>query len=95
MKTYNYNGLNVYLKATSYANNGSLAVQILSGDDNEFYDVITVNLDSFLQSEELAFVDDNNLPGIGQWLESNGIAAPTGFCQTSGFCKYQLYEFHI
>lgn len=95
MKTYNYNGLNVYLKATSYANNGSLAVQMLSGDDNEFYDVITVNLDSFLQSEELAFVDDNNLPGIGQWLESNGIAAPTGFCQTSGFCKYQLYEFHI
>ena len=95
MKTYNYNGLNVYLKATSYTNNGSLAVQMLSGDDNEFYDVITVNLGSFLQSEELAFVDDNNLPGIGQWLESNGIAAPTGFCQTSGFCKYQLYEFHI
>ena len=95
MKTYNYNGLNVYLKATSYANNGSLAVQMLSGDDNEFYDVITVNLGSFLQTEQLAFVDDNNLPGIGQWLESNGIAAPTGFCQTSGFCKYQLYEFHI
>ena len=95
MKTYNYNGLNVYLKATSYANNGSLAVQMLSGDDNEFYDVITVNLGSFLQTEQLAFVDDNNLSGIGQWLESNGIAAPTGFCQTSGFCKYQLYEFHI
>lgn len=95
MKTYNYNGLNVYLKATSYANNGSLAVQMLSGDDNEFYDVITVNLGSFLQTEQLAFVDDNNLPGIGQWLESNGIAAPTGFCQASGFCKYQLYEFHI
>ena len=95
MKTYNYNGLNVYLKATSYANNGSLAVQMLSGDDNEFYDVITVNLGSFLQTEQLAFVDYNNLPGIGQWLESNGIAAPTGFCQTSGFCKYQLYEFHI
>lgn len=72
MKTYNYNGLNVYLKATSYANNGSLAVQMLSGDDNEFYDVITVNLGSFLQTEQLAFVDDNNLPGIGQWLESNG-----------------------
>lgn len=95
MKTYNYNGLNVYLKATSYANNGSLAVQMLSGDDNEFYDVITVNLGSFLQTEQLAFVDDNNLPGIGQWLESNGIAAPTGFCQASGFCKYQLYEFYI
>lgn len=95
MKTYNYNGLNVYLKATSYANNGSLAVQMLSGDDNEFYDVITVNLGSFLQTEQLAFVDDNNLPGIGQWLEANGIASPTGFYQTSGFCKYPLYEFHL
>ena len=95
MKTYNYNGLNVYLKATSYANNGSLAVQILSGDDNEFYDVITVNLGSFLQTEQLAFVDDNNLPGIGQWLESNGIATPIGYTQRSGFCNYPLYEFHL
>lgn len=95
MKTYNYNGHNVYLKATSYTSNGSLAVQMLSGDDNEFYDVITVNLGSFLQTEQLAFVDDNNLPGIGQWLEANGIASPTGFYQTSGFCKYPLYEFHL
>ena len=95
MKTYNYNGLNVYLKATSYTSNGSLAVQMLSGDDNEFYDVITVNLGSFLQTEQLAFVDDNNLPGIGQWLESNGIATPTGYSQRSGFCNYPLYEFHL
>ena len=95
MKTYSYNGLKVYLRPTTYANNGTLAIEMLCEDDNEFYDVITVNLDSFLQSEELAFVDDNNLPGIGQWLESNGIAAPTGFCQASGFCKYQLYEFYI
>ena len=95
MKTYSYNGLRVHLNPTTYANNGTLAIEMLSKDDDEFYDVITVNLDSFHQSDVCAFVDDNNLPGIGQWLESNGIAYPTGFWQASGFCKYQLYEFHL
>ena len=60
------------------------------------YATLTVNLPS---SEGLAvneqFVDENNLPGIGQWLENAGIATPTGqFCQ-SGFCTYQAYAFNV
>jgi len=94
MKTYSYKNRKVYIKYTTYANNGCLAVQMFTASDNEPYAVITVNLCSLMQDESFAFVDENNLPGIGKWLEANEIAIPTGFIETSGFCRYQLYAFN-
>ena len=62
--------------------------------EDDLYGVITVNLGCPLQTDRLAFVDENNLPGIGAWLKRNKIATPLGYKQRSGFCQYELYSFN-
>ena len=94
MKTYNYNDTEVSLSFERYRNNDTLAVEMNTVPDQEPYAVITINLGCPLQSDSLAFVDENNLPGVGAWLEANGIAAPLGYKQRSGFCLYELYSFN-
>ena len=91
--TYDFNGQTVYLEATRYANNGMLAV-IMFNVNGEPYGAITVNLCSLLQSYEKAFIDENNIPGIGEWLVSNNIAEPLHTYQSSGYCSYPLYKFN-
>ena len=93
MKTYDYNGQKVHLRYTTYRSGGSLAVEMLRDDDPEFLEVITVNLCSPMQDGSCAFIDSNNLPDIGKWLEDNGISTDTGFRQRSGFCTYELHFF--
>lgn len=59
------------------------------------YGVVTVNLpESGMLDEREQFVDENNLPGIGRWLQSNGIAEPTGLLAPSGYCCYPAYRFN-
>ena len=82
------------LSFDSYQNNGSLAVLMNTVADDELYGVITANLGCLLQTDRLAFVDENNLPGIGAWLKRDKIATPLGYKQRSGFCQYELYNFH-
>ena len=94
MKTLKFNDTEVKLSFESYRNNGTLAVEMNTVPDEDLYAVITVNLGSFLQTDRLAFVDENNLPGIGAWLRKNKIASPLGYKQRSGFCQYELYAFH-
>ena len=58
---------------------------------------VSLSFDSYqnnLQTDRLAFVDENNLPGIGAWLRKNKIASPLGYKERSGFCQYELYSFH-
>lgn len=95
MKTFRFHNTEVTLNFTTYRNNGTLAVQMNSVPDDDLYGVITVNLCCPLQSDSLAFVDENNYPGIGKWLKQHGIATPLGYTQRSGFCSYELYEFHL
>ena len=62
----------------------------------EPYGVVTVNLqESDLLKANVQFVDENNLPGIGAWLEENGIAKPLDIAARSGYCTYQAYEFNV
>lgn len=63
----------MYLEKNTYRNNGSIAILMYNMDD-EPYGAVTVNLCHHLQSDELAFVDENNMPGIGKWLERNHLA---------------------
>ena len=84
MKTLKFKGTEVSLSFDSYQNNGSLAVLMNTVPDEELYGVITVNLGSLLQTDRLAFVDENNLPGIGAWLRKNKIASPLGYKERSG-----------
>ncbi|MBQ2493215.1 MAG: DUF4313 domain-containing protein [Bacteroidales bacterium] len=93
MKQYKYKGKLVSLRTDTYRNNGTLAV-VMEHEDGET-DVITTNLNSPLQSESLAFMDENNNPGIGKWLEKNGLGLPMGIQQQSGFCEYPLYTIFI
>jgi hypothetical protein len=65
MKTLKFNDTEVKLSFESYRNNGTLAVEMITVPDEDLYAVITVNLCCPLQTDRLAFVDENNLPGIG------------------------------
>ena len=94
MKTLKFKGTEVSLSFDCYQNNGTLAVLMNNVREDELYGVITVNLGCPLQTDRLAFVDENNLPGIGAWLKRNKIATPLGYKQRSGFCQYELYNFH-
>ena len=51
--------------------------------DGEQYAVATVNLCHSLQSDSLAFLDENNLPGIGDWIEKNNLGVRMGVSATS------------
>ncbi len=90
MKMYDYKGTKVSLEKTEYRNNGTVAL-ILNKEDGELYAVATVNLNHPLQSESLAFLDENNLPEIGKWIEENGLGVNMGYLASSGFCRYPPY----
>ena len=88
-KVYTYRGTKVVLRKLTYRNNNTIAIQMIGKDDEE------LNLSSPLQSDTLAFVDCNNMPGIEKWLQKNGIAISLGFSQRSGFCTYPLMMFTL
>lgn len=90
MKLYTYKGTKVYLKEEEYRNGGTLAVAMYS-QDGDLYDVITTNLMDPIQSKSLAYLDENNHPGIGKWMERRGLAIPMYVNTQSGFCVYPLY----
>ena len=90
MKTYDYKGTKVSLEKTTYRNNGTVAL-ILNEEDKDLFAVATVNLNHPLQSDSLAFLDENNLPGIGKWIEENGLGVKMCYQVESGFCSYPLF----
>lgn len=103
--------MDVMCSVASYANNGTLAVQLFNRPDLpegiplpddprkqfcEPFGVVTVNLfESGFLPYNIQFVDENNLPGIGEWLSRNGIAQPTGIHSRSGYCMYEAYSFNL
>lgn len=89
----------VFFTTNTYANNGNLAVQIMSmekdGDEEyaEPYAMLTVNLHP-LYNKRLGFIDTNNLySNIVKVMEKNGLIKACGVNAQSGFCSYPLYEF--
>ena len=94
MKTLKFKGTEVSLSFDSYQNHGTLAVLMNPAPAEALYGVIPAHPARLLQTDRLAFVDENNLPGIGAWLRKNKIASPLGYKERSGFCQYELYSFH-
>ena len=90
MKTYVYKGHKVSIEKTEYSNNGTAAL-LLNNPDGDLFAVATVNLNHPLQSDSMAFLDENNLPGIGKWIEKNHLGMRMGVLAQSGFCSYPLY----
>lgn len=87
---------NLELYRTSYANNGSLAIEAkCNGED---FGTITVNLPfAYIEDETEAFVDENNFPGITAWLKINKLIAPAAGNDRhrSGFCEYRKWKFDV
>lgn len=89
MKTYDYKCTEVSLEKASYRN-GTVAL-VMKTADGELYALATVNLCHPMQSDSMAFLDENNLPGIGRWIEENHLGMRMGVLASSGFCRYPLY----
>ena len=90
MKYYTYNGTKVRLEKQEYRSNGTVALAMYT-QNGELYDVITVNLQDRMQSDSMAYLDVNNHPNIGNWLQRRGLALPMYYTQRSGFVEYPLY----
>ena len=90
MRTYKYKGQEVSIEKTEYRSNGTVAL-LLNNLDGDLFAVTTVNLCHPMQSDSLAFLDENNLPGIGKWIEDNHLGMSMGYLASSGFCRYPLY----
>ena len=71
----------MYLQKEEYRNNGTLAV-LMYKEDGDLYGCITVNLNHPLQSDTLAFLDENNMPGIGKWLRKKKLGIDMGVSAT-------------
>lgn len=101
----------VMCSVASYSCNGTLAFQLFASPERfsegsncsdlrrlfcEPFGVVTVNLpESGLLPHNVQFIDENNLPGIGAWLQKNNIASPTGYHCPSGYCLYEAYAFNL
>lgn len=82
------------LVRSSYLNNGYLAVVAFS-NTGECIGSVTVNIKGDKLEKNEAYLDENNLPGIGTILERDGYATRTGFCEYSGFCEYPKFKFNL
>ena len=66
---------------------------------------ITKNLGSDIGNDVImplgcGFIDENNYPGLGEYLRMKGLAEPykrfgEQVYKSSGFCEYPLYEFNM
>ena len=90
MKSFTYHGRKLTISAESYRNNGTLAL-MFTYEDNGETEVITVNLNSELQSGTNCFLDTNHAPDIEKWIQAHNIGIPLNVSCRSGFCEYPLF----
>lgn len=92
-----YKGDEVNFNVLQYRNGDGLAVQMNYHDIEDGwmpYGVATVNLGlGDFCGPRSAFIDGNNMPDVGKWLEDNGFAFGTGVEVPSGYCMYEMYTF--
>ena len=98
---YHYNGTLAFVMVKSEKDSflDNLKYFLKEGHMNEykdFHQAITTNLEeSKLLPMNIQFVDEHSLPGIGAWLEKNGIAKPTWVTGKKGEHTYTAYEFNL
>lgn len=98
---------NVQCQIGTYGMNGTLRLELVQIVDmpvapsgmrpyQEPFGTVTVNHPvSHALPTDVQFIDVNNLKGIGEWLETNGIARPTGFECQSGYVMFPAYRFNL
>lgn len=95
MQTVIYNGRELEIRRSTYRNNNALAVYFVD-QDGDYYGDVTKNLaNSHTLPSDCAYVDENNLPGLGESLEEAGAARRLNQSAQSGFCRYFVYQFNL
>ena len=90
-KKLTYHDREVRVAVESYRNNGTLALMLHYKDDGDT-EVITTNLNDFMQSDSLAYLDSNNYEDIEDFIVRNKLGTPLGISTRSGFWEYPLYN---
>ena len=86
----------VYIEATKYMDNGTLALCMFTDEGEPFCNLTTNIMDSNLfANSTTAFVDTNNCPWAEQFIVDNKLGKALGYSGASGFCRYPLYEFNL
>lgn len=99
MKEYTVNTIyytwnDVEARASRYAADGSLAIELVSKTEGPIA-MLTVCLDTPGLGDEDTFVDVNNCPWAEEFISESGIGEPVGLTKTSGYCRYPLYRFDL
>lgn len=82
----------------TYKYGGGLAIEMLCDDYYGWspYAMLTVNLEDYPGSDNIAFVDTNNLgSSIVDWITNNNLGEPTGNYGFSGWCAYPEVRFDL
>lgn len=103
MKVYKVNCFGteyeVYLKKNSYADNGTLAIEVKEFPTGMPFAILTVNIedrDFYIDDDvqnDIAFVDTNNNPWAIELIEKYNLADNMHILAQSGFCMYPAYKF--
>lgn len=82
----------IFLKKNRYAGNNNLAIEMCCIEDgnSEMWDSLTTNFDITLPANQ-AFVRKDK---YSAWIIEQNIGRPVGMTIQSGFCQYDLFEFH-
>lgn len=84
-----YQDTEVKLYADHYTNNGNIAILMFTEDD-DLFSIISKNIQPL--ADGCFAVDENNNPGIADWLITNKISKDTGGAVQSGFVKYPVHK---
>ena len=89
--------MDAILYVDAYANNGRMFIGLWCKEDEYFepWTDITINLFGPITDENCAFVDNTLCPELGDFLERNNLAEPTGRVRQSGWAFYPEYRFNM
>ncbi len=88
--------IKVGLEINCYTNNRCIYIGLTtgSGESLQLYADVTVNL-AGKAPDYCGYLNNNNLPQLKEFIETNGIGEFTGLTKQSGFCEYPLYLFQV
>jgi hypothetical protein len=96
--TLNFKGYEIAFKLSNYCDNGVLAIVVYEYTSYGCayqYGVASVNINDMIFGVNQTYIDENNNPGMTQFLVDNGLVTPTGYIGRSGYCQYPLVEVNI
>lgn len=88
----NYRNTEVKLYADHYTNNGNVAVLMFT-EGGDIFTVVSKNIQTLAAG--CFAVDENNNPGIADWLIENKVSEDTGGSVHSGYVKYPVHKLLI